>query len=135
MRTNCFAIGEKKSTEVAAQVVTVETKGAKIIGVIALVLAVTAIFLPFVGIWVGILSCLLAIYPAISRFGRVWALCTSIMNAINALFLTPTFWISLGLAGVASSDAQRGRVGAEEASSVFSFGHGCGLFALQGCSP
>lgn len=104
-----------------AQAVAVETPGAKVVGILALVLAVIAIFLPFVGVWVGIISCLAAVYPAFSRYGRVWALVTSITNAINAVFLTPTFWISLGLAELASRDAASGRVGAQEANAAFSF--------------
>jgi hypothetical protein len=107
--------------EAAIQVVAIETKGAKIVGIIALCFAIFAFFVPFAGIWIGIFSCLIAIYPAFSRFGRVWALCTAIFNAINAVFLTPTFWMSLGLSSFASSQAQQGDSGAQAASAIFSF--------------
>jgi hypothetical protein len=103
-----------------AQVVAIETKGAKVFGIIALFFAVIAFFVPFLGIWLGIFSCLLAVYPAFSRFGRVWALSTAILNAINAVIFTPTFWISLGLANLAAEDAKQGRMGAAAASTGFS---------------
>ena len=102
-------------------VVTVETTGAKIVGVTALIFAIIAFFVPFFGLWLGVFSCVLAIYPAFTRISRVWALVVSILNAVNAFFLTPTFWIALGLSSLAEGDAKKGVSGAAEAEAVFAF--------------
>ena len=102
-------------------VVNVETKGGKLLGITAFIFSIIAFFAPFIGLFVGILSCLLAIYPAFTRTGKIWALVVSLLNAVNAFVFTPSFWISLKLSSFAGSQIDQGVLGAKAASSAFGF--------------
>lgn len=73
---------------------------AKGFGIAALVCAIVAIFVPFVGIVVSGMAIVLAIVAALSG-DRVFATATSLIAAVNTFFLSPSVMIVLHTAPAA----------------------------------
>ena len=67
---------------------------AKGFGIAALVCAILAIFIPFVGIVVSGIAIVLAIVAALSG-DRVFATATSLIAAVNTFFLSPSVMLVL----------------------------------------
>lgn len=68
-------------------------------GIAALVLAILAIFVPVVGIFVSGLALVLAAISALSG-DRVFATATPLIAGVNTFFLSPSVWMAMGGADV-----------------------------------
>jgi hypothetical protein len=63
-------------------------------GIAALLLAITAVSVPFFGIYVSTFAILLAIVAALAG-ERVFSTATSLIAGINTLFLSPAIWAAI----------------------------------------
>lgn len=65
------------------------------LGIAALVVAVIATFIPFLGTWLTVLVAGLAIFAAGPGFGL--AIASLVINVVHIFFLSPLLWASGGL--------------------------------------
>jgi hypothetical protein len=65
------------------------------LGIAALVVAIIAIFIPFLGTWLTVLVAGLAIFAAGPGFGLAAA--SLVINVVHILFLSPLLWATSGL--------------------------------------
>ncbi len=70
------------------------------LGIGSLVLAILAIFIPVIGIWLTIISATLAVFAVGTGFGL--GIGAIIVNFINLLFLSPLVWAYLSTAPIIS---------------------------------
>lgn len=82
-------------------------KGFGIAALVLAILAILAIFVPVVGIFVSGLALIFAAVAALSG-DRVYATATPLIAGVNTFFLSPSLWIAM--AGSSASGEQTGFV-------------------------
>lgn len=86
------------------------------LGISALVLAIIAIFIPFIGTWLTVVAAGLAAFAYGPGFSL--AIAGIVIDILHIFFLSPLLWATGGLAAVADGAARtQGASGAEGAST------------------
>ena len=71
------------------------------LGIAALVVAIIAMFIPFVGTWLTILVAILAAFAAGEGFGL--GIAAIIINGIHIFFFSPLLWATQGVASLGAA--------------------------------
>jgi len=87
------------------------------LGIAALVLAIVAIFIPFIGTWLTVVAAGLAAFaygPGLSL-----GIAGIVIDILHIFFLSPLLWATGGLAAVADHAARETGQGGAEGASTF----------------
>lgn len=67
------------------------------LGIAALVMAVIAVFIPIAGPWLTIVAAALAAFAY--GAGLAMAIASIVLNFVNLIFMSPSFWVGTGVTG------------------------------------
>jgi len=78
----------------------------KALGITAMIFAIIAIFIPIAGPYLTLICALLAAFAA--GPGLTFGIVAILLNILNLAFLSPSLWITAGLAGAGAEAEQAG---------------------------